>query len=63
MSTSTCLNCGASDQEKPLIVLTFQGNEYSICPQCLPILIHKPNQLTSNLPGFQPTDDPSSLDD
>ena len=37
--------------------------EFYICPQCLPTLIHKPDQLADKLPGFQPTDYPSSLDD
>jgi hypothetical protein len=63
MSDSTCLNCGSSEQEKPLVTIKFQGKEFYICPQCLPILIHKPDQLTEKLPGFQPTDYPSSLDD
>lgn len=63
MSTSTCLNCGMSEQERPLITLKFQGNEYSICPQCLPTLIHKPDQLSDKLPGFQPSNYPSGRDD
>jgi hypothetical protein len=63
MSNSTCLNCSSSEQERPLITIKFQGQEYYVCPQCLPILIHKPDQLADKLPGFQPTDYPSSLDD
>ena len=52
MSISTCLNCGASEQERPLISLRFQDKELCICPQCLPTLIHKPYQLADKLPGF-----------
>jgi hypothetical protein len=63
MSPSTCLNCGASEQDRPLLPIQFQGNELHICPQCLPILIHNPQELTEKLPGFQPSDYPSSLDD
>ena len=63
MPSSTCLNCGASEQERPLLTIKFQDKEFQICPQCLPILIHEPEKLTDKLPGFQPTDYPSSLDD
>ena len=63
MSNSTCLNCGSSDQERPLMTIKFQGQEYFVCPQCLPILIHRPDQLVDKLPGFQPANNPSSLDD
>ena len=61
MSNATCLNCGSSEQERPLITIKFQGQDYYVCPQCLPILIHKPDQLVDKLPSFQPTDSPSSL--
>jgi hypothetical protein len=54
MSNPTCLNCGTADQERPLLTLKFQGNELYICPQCLPILIHKPYQLADKLPEFTP---------
>jgi hypothetical protein len=56
MPTSTCLNCGASEMDRPLIALKFQQQELQICPQCLPILIHKPYQLVEKLPGFTPSE-------
>ena len=59
MSNSTCLNCGASEQEKPLLTLKFQGRELYMCPQCMPILIHKSQQLADKIPGFQPSDSAS----
>jgi hypothetical protein len=63
MSKSTCLNCGTSDQDRPLVVLKFQDKELYICPQCLPKLIHKPYELADKIPGFEPSDNPSDLDD
>ena len=63
MSTLACLNCGASEQERPLLTIQFQGNEYHICPQCLPTLIHEPDKLTDKIPGYQPSDYPTSQDD
>lgn len=56
MSTLTCLNCGASEMDRPLISLKFQEKELHICPQCLPVLIHKPYQLAEKLPGFTISD-------
>ena len=58
MSISSCLNCGSSEQERPLIAIKFQQAEFYICPQCLPILIHKPYQLAEKLPNFSPSENP-----
>ena len=55
---SNCLNCGASEKDRPLITLNFQGRELFICPQCLPVLIHKPYQLADKLPDFTPSENP-----
>lgn len=63
MSNPACLNCGASEQERPLLPVRFQGKEFTICAQCLPILIHKPDQLREKLPGIQPAEYPAHLDD
>ncbi|RPJ25174.1 MAG: hypothetical protein EHM33_15405 [Chloroflexi bacterium] len=62
MSKSTCLNCGTSDQDRPLVTLKFQGKEFYICPQCLPKLIHKPYELADKLPGFMPSENPAPDD-
>ena len=59
MTNATCLNCGASAQEKPLLTLKFQGNTLYICPQCMPILIHKSYELVDKIPGLRPSDPPS----
>lgn len=50
---TTCLNCNVSENEKPLLEMKFDGNEIHICPQCLPILIHKPANLAGKLPGAE----------
>jgi hypothetical protein len=31
----------------------YQGADVYICPQCLPILIHKPANLAGKLPGLE----------
>ena len=62
MSNPACLYCGISEQERPLLTLTFQGRQLYICPQCMPILIHKSHQLADKIPGFQPSEDASADD-
>jgi hypothetical protein len=44
-----CLNCGATDADKPLLLLQLTGSRIHICPQCLPALIHHPDRLTDKL--------------
>lgn len=48
-----CLNCGYSEQQVPLVAIRFNGTGNWICSQCLPTLIHKPQQLTSKLQGIE----------
>ena len=48
-----CLYCERESQEVPLIKFQYQEDEYWICPQHLPILIHKPSQLADKLPGAE----------
>ncbi len=55
----TCLVCQATSDEVPLIFLQFREEDNWICPQHLPILIHKPEQVADILPGLKiPKADP-----
>ena len=51
--TPTCLACGRSDHETPLVQLLHRGVELYICPQHLPILIHNPVELVGKLEGAE----------
>jgi hypothetical protein len=51
----TCLKCNRTEEQIPLIALQFRQEQIHICPQCLPVLIHKPEKLASILPGIDPT--------
>ena len=51
--TARCVSCERSVEEVPLLNLTHRNGTNYICPQCLPILIHKPQQLLSILPGAE----------
>jgi len=48
-----CIHCGRDHTEVPLISLRYQDKDLWICPQHLPILIHKPAQLAHKLPGLE----------
>jgi hypothetical protein len=47
-----CLNCERNEEQIPLISLRFNGEQLYICPQCLPVLIHKPEKMSKKLPGI-----------
>lgn len=49
----TCIRCNQSEQDVPLLLVRYQGREFWICPQHLPILIHKPALLADRLPGIE----------
>jgi hypothetical protein len=48
-----CLYCERSSEEVPLITIHYRDQITWICPEHLPILIHKPEQLADRLPGAQ----------
>jgi hypothetical protein len=50
---SKCIHCERDSHEVPLVALRFQNSEAWICPQHLPILIHKPQVLAGKLPGVE----------
>jgi hypothetical protein len=52
-TTIQCVNCERNVDEVPLLSLTHRQGAAYICPQCLPILIHHPQQLLSKLPGTE----------
>lgn len=52
-SNASCLVCKKDDSQVPLIQFTYRGEASWICPQHLPILIHKPDQLAGILPGAE----------
>ncbi|MBC8334953.1 MAG: hypothetical protein HQ525_04575 [Anaerolineae bacterium] len=51
--TKSCLNCEKTEEEIPLLDLHYQSGKLFICPQCLPILIHKSEKLVDKLPGAE----------
>jgi hypothetical protein len=45
------LNCERTENQIPLVSLRYAGGQAWICSQCLPTLIHKPQNLAGKLPG------------
>ncbi len=48
-----CLVCKQDENQVPLVQVDFKGNNYYICPQHIPVLIHNPAQLEGLLPGAE----------
>ncbi len=48
-----CLNCERTENQIPLVALRYAGGQAWICSQCLPTLIHKPQQLVGKLAGAE----------
>jgi len=55
---AACINCEKTDQQVPLLQLVYKGKTVFICPQCLPVLIHKPANLADKLPGLENAEPP-----
>ena len=53
MPDARCLACGQDSNTAPLIRLEYRTREFWICPQHLPVLIHKPMELVGRLPGAE----------
>lgn len=53
MVKPTCINCERSDDKTALLQLVYQNEVKHICPQCLPVLIHKPHLLAGKLPDME----------
>ena len=48
-----CLSCDHTDEQVPLVHLTFKNETKCIYAQCLPVLIHKTYTLADKLPGIE----------
>lgn len=51
-----CIHCERTSDQVPLIAVQYRGTQVWICPQHLPILIHKPALLADKLPGLETLD-------
>jgi len=52
-SLKNCLSCNRSENEIPLVTLTYSSKPAYICSHCLPLLIHHPEELIERLKGAE----------
>ena len=55
-SKPQCVHCQRGSDQVPLIALRYLDGDAWICPQHLPILIHKPHKLIGKVPGAENLD-------
>lgn len=48
-SVYTCLNCGRAETELPLVAVRSDRRDLWVCAACMPVLIHKMDQLLAAL--------------
>ncbi len=48
-----CLNCKTTENDIPLLKLTYSKQPAYICSHCLPLLIHHPDELIGKLKGAE----------
>lgn len=48
-----CMFCDRDENEIPLVQIDFKNNNYWICPQHIPVLIHDPQKFIGILPGAE----------
>jgi hypothetical protein len=48
-----CLLCNRPDTDSPLIKFSYNGSEFLLCPEHMPIVIHEPTALIGKLPGAE----------
>ncbi len=49
----SCIACKRTEDELPIIQMTYLGKEIGICPQHIPMLIHDPTKLAGMLEGAE----------
>jgi len=50
---NTCIVCKKDENEVPLIMMTYKGQDLRICPQHVPVLIHDPQKLVGLVEGAE----------
>ena len=51
-----CIACEKTGDETPLIPFEYKNDNFWICPQHMPVLIHSPAKLVGKLPGAEDLD-------
>lgn len=54
---AVCFNCERSEAEVPIANWRYQGSNIWVCSQCLPLLIHKLDQVVDALHEARDTEE------
>ena len=49
----TCLHCNRDNTQVPLLDFNYKDTRFWICTEHLPILLHRPEELTGKLPDAE----------
>ncbi len=47
-----CIYCRRTESQVPLVTWRYRGQEFFLCPEHLPFLIHAPEELAELLPSL-----------
>jgi len=56
-----CISCERAENIVPLVSITFAKNATWICTQCLPTLIHNPQNLVEKFENMDTKNPPDAL--
>jgi hypothetical protein len=53
INKQTCLHCNRDNTQVPLLDFNYKDTQFWICTEHLPILLHRPEELTGKLPDAE----------
>ncbi len=53
INKNTCIHCDRDDTQVPLLDFSYKDTRFSICSEHLPVLLHRPQELTGKLPDAE----------
>jgi hypothetical protein len=53
INKNTCIHCDRDDTQVPLLDFSYKDKQFSICSEHLPVLLHRPQELTGKLPDAE----------
>ena len=53
LNKQTCLHCDRDNNQVPLLNLKYKDTQFWICTEHLPVLLHRPEELTGKLPDAE----------
>ena len=48
-----CAVCDKDQNDVPIVLMVYKGQDFGICPQHLPVIIHDPQKLIGKIDGAE----------